>query len=108
MVIAATEEEVVTGKEADPEVEPPPVVSLSMVSQPGLPRRQVYYPHIAWRLSRVLQVRTYSPNLSVPCSSFLALPPGVPPPPRLAPVARPAGLICLSLFLSLLLPSSLA
>ena len=57
VVIAATEEELVTGEETDPEVEPPPVVSLSVVSQPGLPRRQVYYPYIAWRLSRVLQVR---------------------------------------------------
>ena len=57
MVLAATEEEIVTGEETDPETSPPPVVCLTMVSQPGLPRRQVYYPYLAWRLSRVLQVR---------------------------------------------------
>lgn len=58
VVLAATEEEIVTGEEANPEIEPPPVVSFSVVSQPGLPRRQVYYPYIAWRLSRTLQVHT--------------------------------------------------
>ena len=60
VVIAATEEEIVTGEEADPAIEPPPVISLSVVSQPGLPRRQVYYPYIAWRLSRTLQVMTHT------------------------------------------------
>lgn len=60
MVIAATEEEIVTGEEADPAIEPPPVISLSVVSQPGLPRQQVYYPYIAWRLSRTLQVQAHT------------------------------------------------
>lgn len=66
VVLAATEKELVTGEETDPEVEPPPVISLSVVSQPGLPRRQVYYPYIAWRLSRVLQVLP-------PCSPLTCL-----------------------------------
>lgn len=62
-----------TGEEADPEVEPPPVVSLSVVSQPGLPRRQVYYPYIAWRLSRVLQVHLLQLLALEYCSRVMSL-----------------------------------
>ena len=61
MVVAATEEQIQVHQESDPETESPPVVALTMVSQPGLPRRQVYYPYISCRLSRVLQARRPHP-----------------------------------------------
>ena len=40
------------------EAEAPPLLKFTIVSQPGLPRRQIYYPYISFRLSRPLQVPT--------------------------------------------------
>jgi hypothetical protein len=39
-----------------------PLLSLTIVSQPGLLRRQVYYPFISFRVSRTLQVRNTPPG----------------------------------------------
>lgn len=72
VVIAATEQVPVPGiDEADPDTEPPAVVTFNVVSQPGLQRRQVYYPNISWRLSRVLQARSSTPHFLPPAGTCL-------------------------------------
>ena len=57
-MLAGTDTEIRTGEEADVEAEAPPLLKFTIVSQPGLPRRQVYYPYMSFRLSRPLQVTT--------------------------------------------------
>lgn len=44
------------------EMELPALLQFTLISQPGLPRRQVYYPFIAFRTSRVLQVPPAPPT----------------------------------------------
>ena len=41
-------------------MEAPALLKFTIVSQPGLPRRQIYYPYMSFRLSRPLQVITSS------------------------------------------------
>ncbi len=66
VAVAATEQVAVAGiDDTDPDTEPPQLVTFNVVSQPGLQRRQVYYPNISWRLSRVLQAS--SPPPRAPC-----------------------------------------
>ncbi len=56
VVLAGTDTEIRTGEEADVEAEAPALLKFTIVSQPGLPRRQIYYPYMSFRLSRPLQV----------------------------------------------------
>ena len=58
VVLAGTDTEIRTGEEVSVEGEAPPLLKFTIVSQPGLPRRQIYYPYISFRLSRPLQVST--------------------------------------------------
>ena len=61
VILAGTDTEIRTGEEASVEVEAPPLLKFTIVSQPGLPRRQIYYPYMSFRLSRPLQVITRFP-----------------------------------------------
>ncbi len=56
VILAGTDTEIRTGEEVSVEGEAPPLLKFTIVSQPGLPRRQIYYPYISFRLSRPLQV----------------------------------------------------
>jgi len=58
VILAGTDTEIRTGEEVSVEGEAPPLLKFTIVSQPGLPRRQIYYPYISFRLSRPLQVST--------------------------------------------------
>ena len=59
VMLAGTDTEIRTGEEASVEAEAPPLLKFTIVSQPGLPRRQMYYPYMSFRLSRPLQVKSH-------------------------------------------------
>jgi len=56
VVLAVKADELEAGEAVPREGEPPPLLQLTFIGQPGLPRRQVYYPFLAFRTSRMLQV----------------------------------------------------
>ncbi len=40
----------------DEEIGAPPLMQMTVVSQPGLPHNEVYYPYLSFRIERALQV----------------------------------------------------